>query len=81
MEQLFPTLVSRIAWSGDSKKGAVRLEFGAGALAGGSLLVEAEGGEVRVHVSPPAGTDGDAIGQRIRNRLSARGLKAEVEID
>src|ERR1019366_518010 len=34
LEEVLPAIVRRIAWSGDGRKGAVRLEFGAGALSG-----------------------------------------------
>ena len=81
IEQLLPTLVSRVAWSGDAKKGAVRLEFRAGALAGGLLLVEAQGGDLHVTVSAPAETDVEDLRQRLAARLAARGLRAEVEIE
>jgi hypothetical protein len=80
-EELLPQYVRRIAWSGDGKKGAVRLELGAGSLAGSTLLIEADDRDVRVHLSAPSDVDGAAWGERIRQRLVARGLNVEIEID
>ena len=72
-----PALVRRVAWSGDRRKGTIRLELGAGALAGATLLVEAEEGRVRVHLSAPPGVDLTAWRARIGARLAARLLVVE----
>lgn len=80
IESLLPALVRRIAWSGDGRRGTVRLELGAGELAGGVVVVHADGGrEVRVELAPPPGVDASALRARIRARLAARGLSAVVE--
>ena len=50
-----PDMVKKIAWAGDGKRGSMRLELGAGALAGGTLLVQAEEGRVRVELNAPPG--------------------------
>lgn len=78
LEDLVPGLVRRIAWSGDRHRGTVRLELGAGELAGATLLVHAEGGRVRVHLDVPPGVDGGRWQQRIRNRLASRGVPADA---
>jgi hypothetical protein len=81
LEDLFPALVRRIAWSGDRHRGTVRIELGAGELAGGTLLVHAEDGRVRVHLDAPPGADSRQWQQRIRDRLATRGLATDsVEV-
>jgi hypothetical protein len=74
LEELLPALVRRIAWSGDGRRGTVRLEFGEGALAGGTLFVHAEDGRVRVELQAPPGTDTAVWKRRIASRLTKRGL-------
>jgi hypothetical protein len=77
LEEVLPALVRRIAWSGDGQKGSVRLEFGAGALAGGTLVVHSDGGRVRVELDAPAGADAAAWKERITSRLAERQLQVE----
>jgi len=74
LEDLLPQLVRRVAWGGDRRAGTVRLELGAGALAGATLLIHAEDGRVRVELRAPAGTDAAGWRDRIHDRLTARGL-------
>jgi len=74
LEDLVPALVRRIAWSGDRHRGAVRIELGAGELAGGTLLVQADDGRVRVHLDAPPGADPRRWQERITERLATRGL-------
>jgi hypothetical protein len=81
LEDLIPALVRRIAWSGDRHRGTMRVELGAGELAGGTLLVHAEGGRVRVHLDAPPGVDILRWHQRICNRLASRGVATDgVEV-
>lgn len=72
LEDVLPAIVRRIAWSGDGRKGSLRLEFGAGALAGGTLTVHAEDGRVRVELRAPPGADTSAWKERIVSRLEER---------
>lgn len=82
LEDLLPALVRRVAWTGDGRRGTVRLELGAGELAGGTLLVQVEDGRVRVRLSAPPGVDVSAWRARIADRLEARGLVVDsVEAD
>jgi hypothetical protein len=82
LEELLPSLVRKVGWSGDGRKGTVRLELGAGALAGGTLLVHAEDGRVRVHLTAPSGASLGEWKDRISERLAARGLTVdEVEVE
>jgi hypothetical protein len=78
LEDLLPALVRRIAWSGDRHRGTMRLELGAGELAGATLLVHAEGGRVRVHMEVPSGVDAGRWRERIRRRLSSRGVPTDA---
>jgi hypothetical protein len=77
LEDLMPALVRRVAWSGNAQSGAVVLELGAGALAGARVLVQADGGRVRVELSGPPGLDLTEWRERIGARLAARGLSVE----
>ena len=79
---LLPALVRKIAWSGDARRGTVRMEIGAGPLAGSVVIIHADEGEVRVHVSAPTGLDADAWRDRITQGITARGLfLASVEVE
>jgi len=81
LEDLVPELVKRIAWTGDARRGTVRMELGSGELAGSTVTVSADNGRVTVQVNTAAGTDADAWRTRIANRLEARGLSVEsVEV-
>lgn len=81
LEELLPALVRRIAWSGDGRRGTVRLELGAGAFAGATVMVHAEQGVVRVELTAPHGVDAENFRARIADRLAARGIDLEgVEI-
>lgn len=77
LEDLLSALVRKVAWSGDGRRGAVRLEIGAGSLAGATLVVQADRGRVRVHLSAPPGVDLDGWRARIAGRLAARGLEVD----
>ncbi len=77
MEELLPALVRRIAWTGDKHKGTVRLELGAGAHAGTTLLVHADGARVRVEVHGVEGRDLDDFRRRLDARLRGHGLDVE----
>jgi hypothetical protein len=74
LEALLPALVKRIAWSGDARRGTVRMELGAGALAGATLVIESNDGRVDVQLAAPAGVDVTAWRERIARRLGDRGL-------
>jgi len=75
LEAMFPALVKRIAWSGDARRGTMRLELDdAGPLAGAVILIHADGADVRVEMSSPHGVE-DAWRDRIASRLASRGLR------
>lgn len=77
LEELLPALVRRIAWAGDKHKGTVRLELGAGAYAGTTVVVHADGGRVRVEISGSEGPELDRLRQRLDGRLRGHGLDVE----
>lgn len=78
MEELLPVLVKRIAWAGDKHSGSVRLELGAGAYAGTTLLVHSDAGRVRVEVTGQEGADLDRLRRRLDERLRNHGLNVEA---
>jgi hypothetical protein len=81
LEHLVPSLVRRVAWSGDARRGTARLEIGAGELAGSTLLVHADEGRVQVHLSVPPGVDTASWQRRIAERLASRNIAAQsVEV-
>jgi hypothetical protein len=77
LEDLLPALVRKVAWSGDGRKGTVRLELGAGAMAGAEVVVQSEAGRVTVQLRAPAGVDAEAWRKRVEGRLTARGLQVD----
>ena len=77
LAELMPAVVRRVAWSGDARRGSVRMELGEGALAGATLIVHAEGGRVQVGLDTPVGVDAEAWRDRLSARLEARGLDVE----
>jgi hypothetical protein len=81
LEHLLPAMVRRVAWSGDGRRGAARLEIGSGDLAGATLIVLADEGRVRVELDTPPGADVLSWQARIAGRLRARGLPVDhVEV-
>lgn len=81
LEEMLPTLVRKIAWGGNGQRGSVRMELGAGKLAGGTVVVHADDGKVRVEVSAPSGADPAEWRRRIDARLRESGLDVEsVEV-
>ncbi|MDB4936095.1 MAG: hypothetical protein JWP87_3067 [Labilithrix sp.] len=77
LEELLPVLVKRIAWAGDRNKGTVRLELGAGAYAGTTVVVHADGARVRVELAGSEGPELDRLRARLDARLRGHGLDVE----
>ena len=77
LEELLPALVRRIAWAGDKHRGTVRLELGAGAYAGTTVVVHADAGRVRVEVTGSEGPELDRLRARLDGRLRSHGLDVE----
>ena len=78
VEQLMARLVRRVAWSGNGRTGAARLELGAGELEGATLIIQADEGVVRVALDLPPGVDRAAWKKRISGRLAMRGIQVET---
>ena len=74
LELLLHRLVRRVAWAGDGRAGTMRLELGAGELEGTTVVVHADGRELRVEVELSPGLDQRAWRARIAERLNASGL-------
>jgi hypothetical protein len=79
LEDLMAGMVRKVAWSGDGRRGALRLELGSGALAGATVLVQATGGRVDVTLGSAPGSahsrdELEAWRGRIAARLAARGI-------
>jgi hypothetical protein len=68
-------LVRRVSWGGDRRTGTARIELGGGTLAGGSILVHAQGKQVQVELELPPGIDGRELEARLSRRLAARGIE------
>jgi hypothetical protein len=77
LEDLMPALVRRVAWSGDGRRGTVRMELGSGELSGATLLVHADEGRVRVVLEVPPGVDAQGWKDRIAGRLASCGIAAD----
>lgn len=78
LEQLFGSLVKRVAWSttSDRSSSTLRLEIGAGELAGATILITADLHELRVVLDTPPGVDLEAWKNRLSQRLASKGLAA-----
>ncbi len=68
-------LLRRVSAGATARGGAVRLEFGSGALAGGSVVVTSDDGQLTIEVDAPAGVDASVLSERLGRRLRARGLR------
>ena len=55
----------------------MRIELGAGALAGATVVVHADDGRVRVKLDAPAGAELDAWRTRLGQRLALRGVAVD----
>lgn len=80
LDEVLARVLTRFAFSGDKKRGTSHLQVGAGALAGGSITLEADGDHVHVRIDAPPGVDARAFGEAVRNRLLAKGLVPTVEV-
>jgi hypothetical protein len=77
LEEILPAVLRRIAWSGDARRGAVRLEIGTGMLAGATVLIQADDGRLRVTMHAPPGVDAEAWRERLRDRFARKKLDVE----
>jgi hypothetical protein len=78
--ELVERWVRRVAFGGDQRRGAVRLDIGQGRFTGAELVIVADGGRVSVDLSlPPAVADAE-LSARLRSRLEGRGYEADVVV-
>lgn len=75
LEELAPTLLRKMAWSGDGRKGAARLELGAGSLAGAVVTLEADQGVVALSVDGLNAAEESSLRARLAAGLEARGFR------
>lgn len=81
-----PVILDQIAAQLVRKAGvgssSVHLQFGAGRLEGGEVLVQTGADGLDVRITAPAGVDGAALAASISERLGRRGLRvARVSVD
>ncbi len=74
LDQIAQQLVKRIAWGGAGRKGAARIELGAGVWSGTTITVLSEPQGVSLELDVGAHVDGDALGERLKRRLESKGL-------
>jgi hypothetical protein len=75
VEELAPQLLRKMAWSGDGKRGAARLELGSGTLSGAVVTLEADGREVALAVEGLTASEESSLRERLAEGLSARGFR------
>lgn len=81
LEHVVEQIVRKVAWSGNTRSGVMRIEIGEGSLSGANLLVQAEGADLRVMLDLPAGVDATSWRDRIERRLTKKGLRVtEFEV-
>lgn len=75
VEELAPVLLRKMAWSGDGRRGAARLELGSGSLAGAIVSLEAEHGVVALSVEGLDAREESSLRARLARGLEARGFR------
>jgi hypothetical protein len=76
-ERLVAEIVRNIAWGGDRRRGAARIELGGERFGGTRVTIEVEGDRLRLSLDAPPGVDAVALRQRLTERLERRGLTVE----
>lgn len=74
LDPLVTELVRAVAWGGDRRRGAARLELGGSRFGGTSVVVHAEGRELTLELDAPAHVDTEELAARLTQRLESRGL-------
>jgi hypothetical protein len=80
LDALVDRFLRRVAFSGGRQRGVAHLEIGSGELAGASLTISSEGGEVELWLDAPPGVDAEPYRARLSKRLEAKGLRALVRV-
>jgi hypothetical protein len=73
-------VVRSIAWGGDRRRGAARLELAGERLGGTRVVVEVEGTRVRLSLDAPSGVDPAEVAE-LRSRLCARFLERGLDVE
>ncbi len=73
-DRLVSDVVRSIAWGGNQRRGAARIELGGERYGGTRLVVEVDGDELRLRVDAPPGVDTDDLRARLAERFARRGL-------
>jgi hypothetical protein len=73
-DRVVSDVVRSIAWGGNQRRGAARLELGGDRYGGTRLVVEVDGDELRLRVDAPPGVDSDELRARLAERFARRGL-------
>jgi hypothetical protein len=76
-ERLASEIVRTIAWGGDRRRGAARIELGGERFGGTKVTVEVDGDRLRLGLDAPPGVDSLELRQRLTARLERRGLSVE----
>ncbi len=74
LDQMMTKLVRKVAWGGDGRRGAARIELGAGELAGATIIVQSDHGALSVDVELPPGAAADVWRERLEKRFKGRGF-------
>jgi hypothetical protein len=74
---LLESIVKRVSWGGDRRRGVARLELD-GAYAGTTLWVRGEGSALEIEIRLGAGLDSIDLPERLLGRLRARGLEVSA---
>jgi hypothetical protein len=77
-EQLAADVVRSIAWGGDRRRGAARIELAGERFGGTRIVVEVEGNRLRLSLDAPSGVDTLELRSRLCSRFAERGLEVET---
>jgi hypothetical protein len=67
-------IVQSLAWGGDRRRGAARIELGGKKLGGASVIVHAEDGELTLELTAPTHVNAIELAERLKERLERRGF-------
>jgi len=73
-ERLVSDVVRSLAWGGNQRRGAAKLELGGERYGGTRLVVEVDGDRLRLQVDAPPGVDSEELRARLAERFARRGL-------
>lgn len=74
VDQLACELVRAVAWGGDRRRGAARLELGGARFGGTRVTIRADADGLTVELDAPPQVDAAELAVRLRERLEKRGL-------